>query len=246
MNVLVLGATGATGRLLTEQLLERDVAVRAIVRSVARVPDQLRSYTALTLTEAEILSLSDDQLTELARGVDGVASCLGHTLSFKGIYGKPRRLVTDATRRVCDAIAGTDPQKPVRFVLMNTTGNRNRDNKEPRSLGEHVVIGLLRLLLPPQPDNEQAAEHLRTGVGRDSQYIEWAAVRPDSLVDEAAVSPYDVVPSPLRSPIFNAGNTSRINVAHFMARLLLEDDLWSRWRFQMPVIYNATTPGETG
>jgi hypothetical protein len=31
---------------------------------------------------------------------------------------------------------------------------------------------------------------------------------------------------------------SRINVAHFMARLAVEDELWQEWKGQMPVIYN--------
>lgn len=51
MNVLVLGATGATGRLLTEQLLERGVAVRAVVRSVARVPDLSVVATRITIID---------------------------------------------------------------------------------------------------------------------------------------------------------------------------------------------------
>jgi hypothetical protein len=30
-----------------------------------------------------------------------------------------------------------------------------------------------------------------------------------------------------------SGSTSRINVAHFMARLITDDDLWTRWQGQM-------------
>jgi len=33
-------------------------------------------------------------------GCDAVASCLGHNLTFKRLFGKPRRLVTDAVRRL--------------------------------------------------------------------------------------------------------------------------------------------------
>lgn len=38
MTVLVLGATGATGRLLVRQLLDRGLKVKAIVRSPDRIP----------------------------------------------------------------------------------------------------------------------------------------------------------------------------------------------------------------
>jgi hypothetical protein len=122
---------------------------------------------------------------------------------------------------------------------MNTTGNRNRDLPEPVSLGERVVVGIMRLLLPPQADNEQAAEYLRTQIGKHDRDIEWTVVRPDTLVNEAAASEYEVVPSPTRSAVFNPGTTSRANVAHFMARLITDETLWSEWKGTMPVIYNA-------
>jgi hypothetical protein len=74
-------------------------------------------------------------------------------------------------------------------------------------------------------------------VGANDRAIEWAAVRPDTLVDAAQVAPYDLHPSPTRSAIFNAGKTSRIQVAHFMAELITGDEVWNRWRGQMPVIH---------
>lgn len=121
---------------------------------------------------------------------------------------------------------------------MNTAGNSNRDLDEPRSLGERCVIGLIRLLVPPHTDNEGAADYLRTSVDPNEGAIEWVAVRPDTLVDEDSVTEYEVHPSPTRSAVFNAGKTSRINVAHLMAELMTDDDTWSRWKGRMPVIYN--------
>jgi hypothetical protein len=121
---------------------------------------------------------------------------------------------------------------------MNTTGNRNRDLNETTSLGQRFVIGLLRLLLPPHVDNEKAADYLRTKIGQKDNFIEWVAVRPDNLVNEDTVTDYEVHPSPIRNPIFDAGTTSRINVSHFMAELITENDIWNRWKGQMPVIYN--------
>ena len=126
-------------------------------------------------------------------------------------------------------------------MLMNTTGNRNRDLNEPISFTEKFVVGLLRLLLPPHGDNEQAADYLRSKIGQNDKLIEWAAVRPDNLIDEDEVTPYDVYPSPIRSAIFDAGQTSRINVGHFMAELITEDDIWQTWQGQMPVIYNKVS-----
>ena len=162
-------------------------------------------------------------------------------MTFKGIYGQPRKLVTEATRRLCEAVRANAPEKPVKFVLMNTVGNRNRDLDEPIAFAQKLVVGLLRLLLPPQADNEQAAEYLRSKVGQNDKQIEWAVVRPDSLLDEAKVTPYDIYPSPIRSAIFDPGQTSRVNVGHFMADLMTEDDIWRQWQGQMPVIYNKVS-----
>lgn len=238
MNILIVGASGATGRLLVKQLLDRGHAVKVIVRSSNSLPEAIRQHERLTVIQASLLDLTDAALAEHVQGVDAVASCLGHNLSLRGIYGHPRRLVTDATRRLCSAIKANRPETPVKFVLMNTAGNRNRDLQELIPLAQKVVIRLLRLLLPPHPDNEQAADYLRTQIGRHDEGIAWAVVRPDSLLDEDAVTAYDIYPSPIRSAIFDPGKTSRINVAHFMAELITDDETWQRWQGQMPVIYN--------
>ncbi len=238
MTTLVVGASGATGRLLVEQLLNRGQHVKVIVRSPDKLPEVLRNNDHLTLISASILELSDLEMAQQVKGCDAVASCLGHNLNLKGIYGQPRRLVTDATRRLCNAIKTNTSEKPTRFVLMNTTGNRNRDLLEPISLAQKLVIGLIRLLLPPQVDNEEAAEYLRTAIGQNNKDIEWAAVRPDSLTDASEVTAYEVHPSPTRSGVFNPGITSRINVGHFMAELITDDATWNKWKGQMPVIYN--------
>ncbi len=241
MTTLVLGASGATGRLLVEQLLDRDHTVRVIVRSPEKLPDFLTNHVNLLVIQANVLELSDDQMREHVRGCRAVASCLGHNLTFKGIFGHPRRLVTDATRRLCDAIRANGTDGPTKFVLMNTTGNSNRDLDEPISFAHKCVIGLLRLLLPPHVDNEQAADYLRTTIGQNQGWIEWAAVRPDGLINEKQASPYEVHPSPIRSAIFDAGKTSRINVGHFMAELITNEETWSKWKGQMPVVYNKTS-----
>jgi nucleoside-diphosphate-sugar epimerase len=240
MTTLVVGASGATGRLLVEQLLNRGECVRIIVRTESNLPEALNNHENLSIIHASVLDLGDAKIAQHVKGCSAVASCLGHNMSFKGLFGQPRRLVTDATRRLCSAIKVNKPELPVKFVLMNTTGNSNRDLSERISFGQTCVIWLLRLLLPPHVDNEKAADFLCNEIGSNDREIEWSAVRPDGLVDESDVSDYEVHPSPTRSAIFDAGTTSRINVGHFMAELITNSDLWSRWKEQMPVIYNKT------
>ncbi|WP_029935694.1 NAD(P)-dependent oxidoreductase [Thiomicrospira pelophila] len=238
MSVLVVGASGATGRLLVENLLNHGVAVKAVVRSAERLPESVLSNPLLTVIEGSVLDFNDTQLADLVNGCSAIASCLGHNLTFRGMYGAPRKLVTDSVKRLCEAVKVNQPEQAVRFVLMNTSGNRNRDLNEPISFGERLVVGLIRALVPPHPDNEQAADYLRTQIGSKDEAVEWVAVRPDSLINEDAVSEYEIHPSPTRSAIFDPGKTSRINVADFMARLATEESLWQQWKGQMPVIYN--------
>ena len=239
MTILVVGASGATGRLLVEHLLNCEQNVRIIVRSSVNLPEDLKKQDHLSVIRASLLALSDAELAQHVSGCDAVVSCLGHNMSWKGIYGQPRRLVTDATRRLCNAIKANKPTKPVKFVLMNTTGNSNGDIFEPISFGQRCVIGLIRLLLPPHVDNEKAADYLRVSIGQNNREIEWVAVRPDSLINEIESTKYELHPSPIRSAIFDAGKTSRINVGHFMAELITDDDIWRKWKGQMPVIYNT-------
>lgn len=239
MITLVVGASGATGKQLVEQLLNMGQQVKAIVRDPSKLPSSWNEENHLTIIQASVLDISVAEMAEHLKDCHAVASCLGHNLTWKGLYGKPRELVTDAVRLLCNAIQKNESDQPVKFVLMNTTGNQNRDLDEPISVGQKIVIGLLRVLLPPHVDNEKAADFLRTQIGQNNQYIQWAAVRPDTLIDEETVSGYELHASPTRSAIFNAGQTSRINVGHFMASLIVEDELWNQWKGQMPVIYNT-------
>jgi putative NADH-flavin reductase len=241
MTTLVVGASGATGRLLVEQLLNRGQNVKVVVRSPGKLPEAVMNHGNLSVIHASILDLNDADMARHVNGCDAVASCLGHNISLKGIYGHPRRLVTDATRRLCTAVKANKLEKPVKFVLMNTVGNKNRDLNEHISFIEKCIIGLFRLLVPPQLDNEKAADYLRTELGQNDGSIEWTVVRPSTLTDENEVTEHEEYSSPIRGVIFDAGSTSRINVGHFMADLITDDDSWNKWKGQMPVIYNKAS-----
>ncbi|MDX2414273.1 MAG: NAD(P)H-binding protein [Bacteroidales bacterium] len=238
MTTLIVGASGATGLLLVEQLLNMGQKVKVIVRPTGRIPDTWKNNDKISIIRANILEISLDEMTNYLNDCQAVASCLGHNLTLKGILGKPRKLVRDAVKLICLAIQKNPSEKPIRFVLMNTTGNRNRDLSEPISAGEKLVMGMIRLLVPPQSDNEKAADFLRENIGQNNKSIDWVAVRPDTLIDDDKVSEYELFASPTRSALFNPGHTSRINVGNLMARLIVENNLWNKWKGQMPVIYN--------
>lgn len=240
MKTLVMGATGATGKHLVEQLLMLGHTVTTFVRVGSALPESIRNHERLTVIPGSVLDLSDDELTTIVQGCDAVASCLGHNISFKGLFLPPRRLVRDSIQKLYNAVQAQSNGSKIKFVLMNSSGVRNNDLNEPASTKNQIVLGILRLLLPPHNDNEAAANFLRTKVGQKDPKVEWVSVRPSGLIDEAEVSEYDAHPSPQRDPIFDDGQISRINVADFMAKLIHSDDLWAKWKGQMPVIYNRS------
>jgi NAD(P)-dependent dehydrogenase (short-subunit alcohol dehydrogenase family) len=239
MKTLVVGATGSTGKQLVKLLLKEGNEVKAIVRPHANIPDTWKESAGLTVIRAHINDIQTEEMSEYLADCQAAASCLGHNLTWKGVYGKPRKLVTDAVELICRAIKKNKPATPVKFILMNTAGNRNRDLNEQISNGEKIVVGLIRLLLPPHVDNEQAADHLRVNIGQNDPHIRWVVVRPDGLINDDQVSEYEIHSSPTRSAIFNAGETSRINVGNFMARLITDQNLLEYWIGRMPVIYNS-------
>ena len=88
--ILLLGASGATGRLLLRQLLERGCRVRAVVRRAACLPDDLAGHAHLELHRADLPDLTDAELAGMVRDCRAIASCLGHKRSFKGMFDRPR------------------------------------------------------------------------------------------------------------------------------------------------------------
>ncbi len=237
MTILVVGGTGATGKLVLEQLLNRNMKVRAIVRDRLRIPEHIRDHHLLEIVEGSLLGFNDAELKEFTRDCSAIVSCLGHNLSFKGLFGPPFRLVKQAVKRL--TTVAQQHGSSVKFILMNTTGVSNPEQNERRSLSEKLVVGILTVLLPPQADNAGAAKYLQVKIGKTNPHIQWVSIRPDSLIDLEEVSEYTVHPSPVRSAIFDPRKTSRINVAHFMAELIEDEELWEQSKFQMPVLYNS-------
>jgi hypothetical protein len=237
-GVVLLGATGRTGGRVATQLLERGVPVRAIVRSAARLPVGLADNPLLTAVEAEIASMPVEALREHVAGRDAVVCCLGHTISLGGLFGPPRDLVARAVRVVCGAIAASRPASPVRVVLMSSVSvNRPARADARRGAGERAYMALLRALLPPARDNQDAADFLAHEIGADHPSVAWVVVRPDALVD-GEVSEYETHEG-IVSSLFRADGTRFANAAHFMAELATGDEAWRTWRGQMPVIVDG-------
>ncbi|MFE4664674.1 NAD(P)-dependent oxidoreductase [Streptomyces sp. NPDC056716] len=127
MDLLVLGATGATGRLLIDQALAAGHGVRALVRS----PQKLTT----THARLEVITGQATDASDVARamtGMDAVISALG---ANKGT------VITDATNAVIGAAGSTGV---TRFVEMSSfavlTGRLSRPAKAITGMTMAAII----------------------------------------------------------------------------------------------------------
>jgi NAD(P)H-binding len=277
-TTLVVGATGATGRHVVRQLLEQQheprvgstagvAMVICLVRSRTDLLQALEYTTCpagLVIYEGTVLELSDEKLQPLIENVDAIVCCLGHTFSVAGIWGSPRRLVTDSIARLVQAIQqqrrraeelGLTKTKTtmIKVLLMSSDGVYIPHMDDPStSWSGQFAFCLLRCFLPPHADNEAAAAYLlslpkpATSKDDDDDYddegilIRWVIVRPTELLHEATASGYQLFDQPPPGGVlFGTTNfVSRINVATFMVQLLTDEKLFHQYQFTCPVIHN--------
>jgi hypothetical protein len=244
-TTLVVGATGETGKHVVNQLLQKQPnhRVKVICRSkdkMLSLLQELGTTDTANLTVLEVPSfqeMSQDTLKEQVAGCDAVVSCLGHNLTATAIWGrKDRGLVGQAAERLSDAIQANGSK--AKLVFMGSDGvdhPAGTDNK--RKLGDRIILNILRTLVPPVRDNEAAAACLyKLGTGK----LEWCVVRPTDLENKDTVSEYVLYDKP-PGGLFGDGIASRINVAAFMVKLIVDDATWNKYKHQMPVLHNQKT-----
>lgn len=93
-RVLIVGATGGTGRQLVEQALERGLAVTALVRNPSRMQVE---HPRLTVVQGDVLDAAS--VDAAVRGQDAVLSALGHRRYFY-----PTRILSAGTRNITRAM----------------------------------------------------------------------------------------------------------------------------------------------
>ncbi|KAF9431143.1 hypothetical protein BGZ94_008293 [Podila epigama] len=248
MKVLTLGSTGSLGKHVLTQLLDRGVHVKAIVRSPNNLPTSVSSDPKLTVIQASILHMSVSELAVHLKGCDTVICTLGHNMNYGripalGVWLNPRDLVLRATKMVCDAIKEVEPANPIRFVILNTVGVANPDGSDihVRQRFERGLVSFMNATLPPYTDSVRSANYISKTAGtKDSKYLEWVTVRPDSFVD-GEVSEYKVFAS-IQHSLYTPDIVRRANIAHFMCELVTNPATWEQWKFKMPVIFDAQQP----
>lgn len=238
-TTLVLGATGATGKWVVKLLLDQGHSVKVVVRSKERLMAALKEINngeaidenKLSITEDSLLDMTNSNLQAQVQGCDAVVSCLGHNLNFSGLWGrKGRRLVTDVVKRVTKMAADSQ----AKFILMGSDGVANPNGQDDkRTTGESIMLMILRFLVPPVADNEEAAAYLHS-LG-DNSGLEWSVVRPTDLIDGPPNGKYELFDKP-QWGLFGAAVATRSHVAQCMTTMILEDATWEQYKFKMPVL----------
>jgi nucleoside-diphosphate-sugar epimerase len=234
-KVLVVGATGATGKHVVQILLDKGQNVHVIARSKEKMLGLLKEQDygdRLTITEGSLLDLKDEEISEKTKDCQAIVSCLGHNMTVSGLWGHPRKLVTDAATRLTTAMP---KNKGCKFILMGSDGVSHPDNTtdKRRGLMERSMLFLLRYLIPPHADNEGAALFLY----ENRELFEWSVVRPTDFIDADEVSEYDIFEQQQGS-LFGSGVATRANVADFMVKLIMEEETWGKYKHKMPILYD--------
>ncbi len=89
-KVIVLGATGATGRFVVQQLLQQGIDVIAAVRPESVLEQRMPNESGYAEVRVNIAELNDADWAVYLNGCDAVLCCLGHNMTFRGMYGQPR------------------------------------------------------------------------------------------------------------------------------------------------------------
>lgn len=111
IRVLVHGASGATGRLVVTQLIKRHFNTRIAIRISAVLPEEIEENQLLEIVRGNINVFTDSEMSNLIQDCNAVISCLGHNVTFKGMFGNPRYLVFDAIRSINETIKKTTDNK---------------------------------------------------------------------------------------------------------------------------------------
>lgn len=160
-KILIIGATGGTGRQLVVQALEHGYTVTALVRD----PSQLRvDHARLRIVQGDVLD--EGSVDSAMRGQEAVVSALGH----KRFFG-PTRILSDGTRNVLRAM---EAQSVPRFICETSLGIGDSAGR----MGLYYTLFVIPVILPFYYWDKTRQERFIAESG-----LQWVIVRPAVLTN---------------------------------------------------------------
>jgi len=201
-KILVLGATGGTGRLIVEQAVARGHDVAVFVRSADKAKD---------LKGAKIIvgdARDEAVLRQAVKGRDVVVSALGTPASpFKEVT-----LLSTATRALVKAMEAENVSRLVAITGMGAGDSAGHGG----FLFDNVIFPLLLRKVYADKDRQEA-------IVKNSG-LDWVLVRPSILNNKPGRGTIKALED---LSAFNGGNISRQDVAKFVLDQL-SADTWLR------------------
>lgn len=211
MRIVVLGATGRTGRQVVEQALQAGHEVVAYVRN----PDGLAAQgEGLTVVQGDILDAV--RVSEAVAGADAVISAVGSTPD------SPEAMLT---RGMANVVAAMKEHGVRRLIVVTRAGVRLEN--DPAGLGRRLMLGWLGIVAPHALRDAQGAVEVIRASGLD-----WTVVRAPRLSNGAGTGRVRSGALPL-GPMHAV---SRADLARFMLEQLGDD----RYVRQAPMIAPAS------
>lgn len=160
-RVLIVGATGGTGRQLVTQALELGYEVTALVRDPSRLEVV---HPRLTVIQGDVL---DEGSVEAAiRGQDAVLSALGHKRYFY-----PTRILSEGTRNI---LRSMEAHGVPRLVCETSLGIGDSAGR----MGLYYTLFVIPVILPFYFWDKTRQERVIAGSN-----VEWVIVRPGVLTN---------------------------------------------------------------
>lgn len=203
MKVLILGATGGTGRLVVEQALERGHELTAMVRDPASAPDW---GGRVRVVQGDVLDV--ESVKEAVAGQEAVVSALGNRGE------KPTGVLPKGME---NTVAAMKAQQVRRLVVLSAFGAG-----ESRSGAGFVFNWVIRRFTPLRASFDEKDE--MDEVVRKSG-LDWTTVMPTRLTESPATGQWRVIE---RSSSARA-SIPRADVATFMLDQLDSDEHVGKW-----------------
>jgi putative NADH-flavin reductase len=161
MRVLIVGASGGTGRQLVLQALARGYQVTGLVRNPARF--RMR-HERLAVVQGNVLHY--DSLGAAVRGQDAVLSALGHKRWFY-----PTRILSVGTRNLVQAMETQGVRRLVCETALGIGSSRGR-------AGIYYTLFVAPFILPFYFRDKERQENVIR-----SSSLDWVIVRPGVLTN---------------------------------------------------------------
>ncbi len=216
MRILVIGATGGTGREVVREALTRGYQVNALALSAV---DARRLLPGADITEGD--ARDSNALATAMTGCVGVISALG---SKPNLLHK-ETLLSDATRLLIGEMKKVGITRLVCITGIGAGDSHGHGGFLYDHIAEPLVLGSVY-----EDKNEQEDEIRKSG-------LDWTIVRPTILTNAPAT---DSVWALTDLTGFHGGSISRVDVARFLITEFAE----RRWVGKSPVITSSNMPLE--